>query len=101
MGGHVGVACATHLPIARGARRHALAPRTARPARSKAQIWPRVGAAPCPAQPRAVCQNKYIATTATSYLHSFEDFNGRSLVGKNKVKSHTHTHTQRMEFSSH
>lgn len=35
---------------------------------------------------------QYIATTATSY---FEDFNGRSLVRKNKIKSHTHTHTHK------
>lgn len=54
MGGHVGVASPTQLPVARSARWHALAPEAARPARSEAHVRPGVPTAPHPTQPRAV-----------------------------------------------
>lgn len=57
VGGHVGVAGATHLAVAGGARRHALAPEAARPARPLAQVRPRVPAASHPAQPGAICKS--------------------------------------------
>jgi hypothetical protein len=50
MGGHVGVASPTHLPVPRCPRWHTLAPHTARATRPVAHVWPRVKTASLLAQ---------------------------------------------------
>lgn len=66
MGGHIGVASATELPITGGTRWDTLAPHTTCPTCPLAQVGPRMHTAPRPAQPSAICTHN---NTKNSFLY--------------------------------